>query len=65
MTTLDLGSTSKTISGISFVSQDNWIVGQNTSANQVTLNVGNTANVTAAGKVVYIGQNAGSNNNFG
>ena len=63
VTTLDLGSTSKPIDGISFVSQDNWIIGQNTSANQVTLNAGNTANVTASGKVVYIGQNAGSYNN--
>ena len=63
VTILDLGSTSKTIDGISFVSQDNWIVGQNTSANQVTLNAGNTANVTASGKIVYVGQNAGSNNN--
>ena len=63
MTTLDDGSASRTIDGLSFVSQDNWIIGQATSANQVTLNPGNTANVTASGKAVYIGQNAGSNNN--
>jgi hypothetical protein len=63
VTTLDLGKASRTIDGLSFVSQDDWIVGQNTSANQVTLNAGNTANVTASSKVVYVGQNAGSNNN--
>ena len=63
VTTLDAGSTSKTISGISFVSQDDWIIGQTTSSNQVILSAGDTANVTAAGKAVWIGKNAGSNNN--
>ena len=63
LTTLDAGSTSKTISQISFVSQDDWIIGQTTDANQVTLSASDTANVTAAGKAVFIGQNAGSDNN--
>ncbi len=63
VTTLDTGSTSKTISGISFITQDNWIIGQTTDANIVTLSAGDTANVTASGKAVYIGQNAGSDNN--
>jgi autotransporter-associated beta strand protein len=63
VSTLDTGSTSKTISGISFVSQDDWIIGQTTNANSVTLSAGDTANVSASGKAVYIGQNAGSNNN--
>ena len=63
ITTLDAGNTSKTISGISFVSQEDWVVGKTTSDNQVTLSAGDTANVTAGGKAVYIGQNAGSNNN--
>jgi hypothetical protein len=62
-TTLDTGSTSKTIEGLSFTSQDDWIIGQTTDANQVTLSVGDTANVTAAGKAVYIGKDAGSDNN--
>ncbi len=63
ITTLDAGSTSRTISGISFISQDDWIIGQTTDSNQVTLSAGDTANVTAAGKAVYIGKNAGSDNN--
>ncbi len=63
MTTLDTGNATGVISGVSFVSQDDWIIGANTSGNQVTLSKGDTANVTAAGKGVYVGQNAGSNNN--
>ena len=70
VTTLDLGNASRTIDGLSFVSQDDWIIGQTSSNNQVTLNAGNTAlnagntaDVTAVGKVVSIGQNSGSNNN--
>ncbi len=63
LTTLDLGSASKTIAGISFSSQDDWIVGQTTNANQVTLSAGDSATVTLSGKKVVIGENAGSNNN--
>jgi len=63
VTTLDAGNTSRTISGISFVSQDDWIIGQTTDSNQVTLSAGDTANVTALGKAVYIGKDAGSDNN--
>ncbi len=63
VTTLDTGSTSRTIDGISFVSQTDWIIGQNTSGNSVNLLSGNSANVTVGGKAVYVGQNAGSNNN--
>ncbi len=62
-TTLDAGSTSKTISQISFVSQEDWIVGQTTDVNTVTLSTGDSGNVTASGKAVYIGRNAGSDNN--
>ncbi len=63
ITTLDAGSTSKTISGISFVSREDWVVGKITSNNQVSLSAGDTADVSVTGKAVYIGQNAGSNNN--
>ncbi len=63
LTTLDAGSTSKTISQISFISQDDWIIGQTTDANQVTLSAGDAATVNASGKKVFIGQNAGSDNN--
>ena len=63
VTTLDTGSTSKTISGISFTSQDDWVVGQTTDANQVTLSAGDSANVTAIGMTVDIGQLGGSDAN--
>ena len=63
MTTLDTGNATGLINGVSFVSQDDWIIGQNTSGNQVTLSAGDSATVTAAGKGVYVGQNAGSANN--
>ena len=63
VTTLDEGSASRTIDGISFISQDDWIIGQNTDANEVTLLAGNTGDVTAAGKSVHVGQNAGSDSN--
>ena len=53
----------RTIGCISFISQDNWIIGQTTDSNLVTLTSGDSANVTASGKAVYIGQNAGSDNN--
>ena len=62
MTTLDDGST-KVISGISFESRNDWIVGQNSSNNQVTLTAGDAADVTETGMAVYVGQNNGSNAN--
>jgi len=64
LTTLDAGNTALTIGEISFVSQDNWIIGLTTSGNQVTLSAGNSANVTASGMGVYIGKNSGANNNI-
>lgn len=63
VTTLDEGNTSRTISGISFLSQGDWIIGETTDSNQVTLSAGDTATVTAASKEVYIGMNAGSDGN--
>lgn len=63
VTTLDEGNTSRSISGISFASQDHWIIGQNTDINQVTLGAGDNADVSANGKSVFIGQNAGSDGN--
>ncbi|MFV0338035.1 MAG: FG-GAP repeat protein [Chthoniobacterales bacterium] len=63
MTTLDAGNTSRTISRISFISQDDWIIGQSTDNNSVTLSTGDSGDVTAAGKAVYIGQNTTSDNN--
>jgi hypothetical protein len=63
LTTLDTGSTSRSIDGISFASRDDWIIGQTTDGNQVTLTSGDTGTVVSADKAVYIGQNAGSDNN--
>lgn len=63
MTTLDVGNATRLVSGLSFASQDHWIVGQTTDSNKVTLTAGDTATVTASGKVVAIGQNAGSDLN--
>ncbi|RRK02292.1 PEP-CTERM sorting domain-containing protein [Opitutaceae bacterium TAV3] len=74
-TTLDAGSTALATDGLSFVSQGDWIIGATTSGNTVTLSrvwnttlataafVADTANVTATGKAVYIGQSAGANDN--
>jgi hypothetical protein len=64
MTVVDEGGTMRIIDGISFVSQQDWIIGQNTSYNVVELSCCDTAEITADGKAVYIGQNAGSNGNI-
>jgi hypothetical protein len=63
-TTLDQGAAHKIISGISFISRENWIIGETTDFNRVTLSGGDTANVTGAGKQVYIGKNTGSDGNI-
>lgn len=63
ITTLDAGNASRTSDSISFESREDWIVGKNTDSNMVTLAAGDTATVTAAGKAVHIGQNAGSDGN--
>ncbi|MBX3740801.1 MAG: DUF5011 domain-containing protein [Akkermansiaceae bacterium] len=63
LTTLDLGAASRTISGISFVSQEDWIIGRTTDDNTITLSSGSTADVTASGKAVHIGMDAGSDGN--
>jgi hypothetical protein len=62
VTTLDDG-TSKLISGLSFRSNVDWIIGENNSGNKVTLSAGDSADLATAGKSVYIGKNAGSGNN--
>ncbi len=63
MTTLDEGNATRRVDGISFESRDDWIIGENTDNNQVTLGAGDSAEVLSAGKAVYIGKNAGSDNN--
>ncbi len=64
VTTLDEGNSSRTIDGVSLISRTDWIIGETTSNNQVTLTTGDSADVTAAGKAVYIGKEAGSDNNI-
>ncbi|MBI9020340.1 MAG: PEP-CTERM sorting domain-containing protein [Verrucomicrobia bacterium] len=56
ITTLNDGGASKTISGISFESRTDWIIGETTDDNAVTLSAGDAGDVTAVGKAVYIGK---------
>lgn len=63
VTTLDVGSASRTIHGISFVSQDDWVIGQTTDDNAVILTSGDSATVSATGKFIAIGRTAGSDGN--
>ncbi len=63
MTSLDEGNASRVISGLSFFSRTDWIVGEATDANEVTLSAGDSADVTEHGTAVYIGKDAGSNDN--
>ncbi|MDR1280589.1 MAG: FG-GAP repeat protein [Opitutaceae bacterium] len=65
-TTLDaanVNGTALATDGLSFVSQTDWIIGATTANNTVTLTAGDTADVTATDKAVYIGQTAGADNN--
>ena len=64
ITTLDKGSASKTIDGISFSSRRDWIIGENTSSNKVTLaGKDSYARIYVDGKAVYIGKNTASDGN--
>jgi MYXO-CTERM domain-containing protein len=61
-TTLDeTGGVTLSTAGLSFVSQNNWIIGDNRSKNVVILNTGDSATV-AAEKAVYIGKSKGASN---
>ncbi|MEO8353901.1 MAG: hypothetical protein ABI680_19410, partial [Chthoniobacteraceae bacterium] len=63
MTIVDNGNTTRTIDGLSFKSQGDWIVGKSTDDNNVILTAGDTADITAIGKAISIGQDADSNSN--
>jgi hypothetical protein len=63
VTTLDTGGASRSIDGISFTSRTDWVIGDASDSNSVTLTTGDAGNITAAGKGVYIGRNAGSDFN--
>ena len=62
-TTLDEGNASRLIAGLSFDSRGDWTIGETTDQNSVTLSAGDTGIVTADGKAVFIGKNAGSDHN--
>jgi hypothetical protein len=63
MTMLDTGDAAAAIFGISFDSRTDWIVGDTTSRNQVMLAQGNSGKVLELGAGIFIGANAGSNEN--
>ena len=63
MTTLDAGNVSAVIDGISFESRTNWIIGESTSNNIVTLTESDSGRVSQSGAGIYIGANSGSNDN--
>jgi len=63
ITTLDVGDATRLISGLSFESRADWIIGRNTDYNNVKITVGDTASLTDSSKVIAIGQNAGSDLN--
>ena len=60
---VDGGGDNKVIKGFSFESREDWIVGENTDNNKLTLSAGDSADVTSTGKAVYVGKNAGSDGN--
>lgn len=61
ITTLDAGFSNRVIDGISFVSRVDWITGEITDYNTVTLTAGDAATVALG--AMYIGKNAGSDGN--
>ncbi len=63
MNTLDEGNATRRVDGISFESREDWVIGENTDNNQVTLGAGDSAEVLSSDKAVYIGKNEGSDNN--
>jgi MYXO-CTERM domain-containing protein len=77
-TTLDQGNVTLSTAGLSFVSQSDWVIGDKTSGNKVTLSkvwssnsiplheawFPDTANVTATDKGVHIGKNTDADSNM-
>jgi len=63
VTTLDQGNSTRNVDRISFVSRTDWVIGESTDLNQVTLMNGSAADVTGVGRSVYVGRFAGSDNN--
>jgi FG-GAP repeat len=63
LTTMDAGNATQTIQGVSFRTNNNWIIGESTDNNFVTLSAGDTASITVAPSAMYIGRFAGSDFN--
>lgn len=63
VTTLDVGHAARTIDGISFRSQRDWVIGAASDFNSVTLTEGDAAQVTADGRAVRVGREAGADFN--
>lgn len=68
-TSLNSGNTELATAGLSFVSKNDWVIGATTAGNRVTLSrdnltgIADVATITAEGKHVYIGKQAGANRN--
>lgn len=63
LTALNEGNAGRTIEGLCFISQDDWIIGESTRGNQIWLSDKSRANVSASGKVVCIGRQKGADDN--
>lgn len=64
MTTLNRGNASEVISRLSFISRQDWVIGQTRDKNKVVLSRGDAATVMGLDRAVYIGREAGSDNNL-
>lgn len=63
-TILDKGNVSQATGGLSFESRNNWIIGENTSKNRITLSFGDSANITSKDMKVFIGRNNEADENY-
>lgn len=63
LTVMDLGNAARSIDWLQFVSREDWVIGQNSSNNTVTLRATSAGNVTAPGMAIYVGRNAGDDHN--
>ncbi len=61
--TADLSNDATATDGLSFISQEDLIIGSSTSKKTVTLTSGDSGDVTASGKGLYVGSNPTSDSN--
>jgi len=64
LTTLNEGSSTRSVDRLYVESRADWVIGQTTSANEILVEVGSTMKVQSAGKAIYIGKNTGSDFNI-